>query len=49
VHEVISAGADGAIVGSAIVDLIAKSSGDEGKMLSGIRGFVGQLKEATRT
>ena len=49
VHEVISAGADGAIVGSAIVNLIAKSSGDEGKMLSGIRGFVGQLKEATRT
>lgn len=49
VREVIAAGADGAIVGSAIVDVIAKNVGDEGKMLRGIRNFVTRLKEATRT
>jgi tryptophan synthase alpha chain len=46
VREVIAAGADGAIVGSAIVDVIAKNIGDEEKMLHDIRGFVAQLKEA---
>jgi tryptophan synthase alpha chain len=46
VREVIAAGADGAIVGSAIVDIIAKNIGDEEKMLQDIRGFVAQLKEA---
>lgn len=46
VREVIAAGADGAIVGSAIVDVIAKNIDDEEKMLRNIRGFVAQLKEA---
>ena len=49
VREVISARADGAIVGSAIVDVIAKNIGDEGKMLRDIRNFVARLKDATRT
>lgn len=47
VREVIAAGADGAIVGSAIVDVIAKNIENEGKMLRGIRNFVARLKEAT--
>lgn len=47
VREVIASGADGAIVGSAIVDIIAKNIGDKKKMLREIRGFVAQLKQAT--
>ncbi|MDI6903315.1 MAG: tryptophan synthase subunit alpha [Methanocellales archaeon] len=47
VREVIRSGADGAIVGSAIVNIIAKNKGEEEKMLREIRGFVAQLKEAT--
>jgi len=47
VREVIAAGADGAIVGSAIVDVIAKNIGDERKMLHDMRNFVARLKEAT--
>jgi tryptophan synthase alpha chain len=49
VREVIATGADGAIVGSAIVDVIAKNIGNEGKMLRDISNFVASLKEATRT
>ncbi len=47
VREAIRAGADGAIVGSAIVNIIAKNKDEEGKMLHEIREFVAQLKEAT--
>ena len=48
VREAIISGAEGAIVGSAIVNIIAKNK-DEGeeKMLREIREFVAQLKEAT--
>lgn len=49
VREVIALGADGAIVGSAIVNLIAKNSGDREKMLREIYKFVARLKQATRT
>ena len=49
VREVIKSGADGAIVGSAIVDIIAKNIVNEEKMLRGISNFVASLKKATRT
>lgn len=49
VRGAISAGAEGAIVGSAIVDLIANNSRNEGKMLYEVRRFVARLKGATRT
>lgn len=49
VRKVIASGADGAIVGSAIVNLVAKNIGDKEKMLREIRDFVAQLKQATRT
>jgi tryptophan synthase alpha chain len=48
VREVIAAGADGAIVGSAIVDVIAKNIGNEKKMLRDIHNFATRLKDATR-
>ncbi|MDD2665532.1 MAG: tryptophan synthase subunit alpha [Methanocellales archaeon] len=47
VQDVIRAGADGAIVGSALVNIIAQNKDDEEKMLREIREFVSQLKEAT--
>ncbi|MFC1786901.1 tryptophan synthase subunit alpha [Halobacteriota archaeon] len=47
VREAIISGAEGAIVGSAIVNIIAKNKDDEEKMLREIREFVSQLKEAT--
>ena len=40
--------ADGVIVGSAIVKLVEKNSLDRQRMLSEIRRFVGELKNATR-
>ncbi len=46
VRDVIQAGADGAIVGSALVDIIAQHKEEE-KMLREIRDFVSQLKDAT--
>jgi len=49
VREVIAAGADGAIVGSAIVNVIEKNIGNEGKMLLDIHNFATRLKDATRT
>jgi tryptophan synthase alpha chain len=49
VREVIKSGADGAIVGSAIVEIIAKNMANKGKMLRSISNFVASLKEATRT
>lgn len=48
VREVIAAGADGAIVGSAIVDIVTRNIGDKGKMLRDMRNFVKRLKDATR-
>jgi len=49
VREVIESGADGAIVGSAIVDIIAKNIVNEKKMLRDMHNFVAKLKDATRT
>jgi len=48
VKEVIEAGADGAIVGSAFVNLIAKNLGDRQKMLLEIEQFGKTLKAAAR-
>ena len=48
VKAVINAGADGAIVGSAIVDLISKSINNKEKILSNIGGYVKSMKDATR-
>lgn len=45
--EVINAGADGAIMGSAIVDLIEKNLGNKRKMLEEISGFISNIKRAT--
>lgn len=47
VRDVIRAGADGAIVGSALVNIIAQNKDEEEKMLREIREFVARLKEAT--
>ena len=47
VKNVIKAGADGAIVGSAIVDLIAKNVHKKDKMLLNIYNYVKRLKNAT--
>ncbi len=48
VKEVIEAGADGAIVGSAFVNLIAKNLGDRQRMLRELDQFGKTLKAATR-
>ncbi|MBI3027030.1 tryptophan synthase subunit alpha [Candidatus Woesearchaeota archaeon] len=48
VKSVIKAGSDGAIVGSAIVDLIAKNINSKDKMLSKIYYYVKGMKEATQ-
>lgn len=47
VSDVLRNGADGAIVGSAIVNLIEKTLGNNGKMLSDIANFAAGLKAAT--
>jgi len=47
VKEVINAGADGAIVGSAIADLIAKNISNKGRMLSDIRNYVKIMKKCS--
>ncbi len=47
-RQVIAAGAQGAIVGSAIVDLIKRSLGNERKMLKEIQKFAFSMKKATR-
>ena len=47
VKEVIKAGADGVIVGSAIVKIIEENLKDKDKMLDEIRGFIVKLKKAT--
>lgn len=48
VRSVIKAGADGAIVGSAIVELIAKNLNDKRKMLLEIENYAKSMKDATR-
>ena len=48
VRDIIKAGADGAIVGSAIVDIIARNLQNKDKMLKEIKIYVNQLKSATR-
>ena len=48
VKDVINAGADGAIVGSAIVDLIRKNLGKKEKMLNEIVDFSRELKRSTK-
>ncbi|MCP8321359.1 MAG: tryptophan synthase subunit alpha [archaeon] len=47
VKSIIEAGADGAIVGSAFVEMIQKSGHDEDKMLNSIRNYTNELKRAT--
>lgn len=47
VKNVIKAGADGAIVGSAIVDLIAKNISNKEKMLNEIYNYINNMKKAT--
>ena len=47
VKAVIKAGADGAIVGSAIVDLIEKNASNTGKMLKKIGLYAKSMKKAT--
>lgn len=48
VSEVIKAGAEGAIVGSAIIDIIAQNLDQKEKMLQEIGDYALQLKEATK-
>lgn len=48
VKEVISSGADGAIVGSAIINIIASNLDDREKMLKDIGEYVSKMKEATK-
>lgn len=48
VRDVIKAGADGAIVGSAIVDIIARNLGNRKKMFVAIKNYVRELKNATK-
>jgi len=47
--DVIKAGADGAIVGSAIVEFIGKNLNNKKKMLREVADFVNRLKQATKT
>ncbi|MEA3255431.1 MAG: tryptophan synthase subunit alpha [Candidatus Altiarchaeota archaeon] len=48
VKDVLADGADGAIVGSALVKIIEKNSGDKKRMLSELERAVRELKEAAR-
>jgi tryptophan synthase alpha chain len=48
VKSVIKAGADGAIVGSAIVDLIEKNINNKKRMLDKIGNYVKNMKNATK-
>ncbi len=47
VKKIISAGADGAIVGSAIEAVIERNLGNEGAMISELKDFCAKLKAAT--
>jgi len=48
IKEITRAGADGAIVGSAIIDIIAKNLNNRKKMLEEISKFTNNMKKATR-
>ncbi len=48
VREIIKLGASGAIVGSAIVDIIGKHVPDKELMITKVKQFTGELKAATR-
>jgi tryptophan synthase alpha chain len=48
VRQILAAGADGVIVGSAFVDLIRQHQADESKMLRALEKMAHSLKEATR-
>ena len=48
VKAVVKAGADGAIVGSAIVEFIGKNLKDKKKMLGEIQSYVKEMKNATK-
>lgn len=48
VKQVLGAGADGVIVGSAIIDLIKRNMGKEKRMLKAVAEYVAKMKEATR-
>ena len=48
VKQVIASGADGAIVGSAIINRIADNLDDKNKMLKEISEFVKSMKKATK-
>lgn len=48
VKEVIDSGADGAIVGSALIDIIEENLDNKDKMYSEIIDFVDEMKQATR-
>ena len=48
VENIIKSGADGAIVGSAIIDIIAKNINNKVKMLDGVGYFVKELKKASK-
>ena len=47
VREVLKNGADGAIVGSAFVNLVAKSLQDTDSAASELKRFTGELRAAT--
>ena len=48
VKSIVKAGADGVIVGSAIIDLIAKNINNREKMLNDIGAYIKTMKDATR-
>ena len=48
VKSIVKAGADGVIIGSAIIDLIAKNINNREKMLNDIGAYVMSMKDATR-
>jgi tryptophan synthase alpha chain len=49
VRNIVAAGADGAIVGSAFVRIIGEEKTSEGKMLGRLRELAASLKDATRS
>ncbi len=47
IHDVIAAGADGAIVGSALIKIVSKNLVNRRKMLKDVASFIAELKKAT--
>ena len=48
VRDVIIAGADGAIVGSAVVNIVERNLNDKDKLMNDLTNFIKQLKNATK-